>query len=109
VGPIFMVQLNIAASEDERWNKWYNEVHLAEVTSLSDQIVRATRYRKFDGNAGFDYIAVYEFATKEALDAFIAHPELKRLGDEYVRVWGPYSNRARGFYEPIFELPLPPA
>jgi hypothetical protein len=100
-----MVQLNIAVSEDERWNKWYDEVHLKEVTSLSDQIVRATRYRKFDGDAAFDYIAIYEFTTQEALDAFIAHPELKRLGEEYVQAWGPYGNRVRGFYKPIFDMP----
>lgn len=100
MGPLFMVQLNVAASEAERWNKWYNEVHLDEVCSLSDQIVSAKRYRRFDGNAAFEYIAIYEFASKAALEEFMAHPELKRLGEEYVRAWG--DDRVRGFYEPIF-------
>lgn len=102
--PIFMVQLNIEASDEDRWNRWYNEVHVPEVMSLSNQIISATRYRKTFGDAEHGYLAIYRFSSQVALEAFIASPELKRMGEEYAREWGSSSVRVRGFYEPIMEV-----
>lgn len=103
--PIFVVQFNVAESEGERWNRWYNEVHVREVMSLSDEIVSATRYRRTHGDVAYEYMVIYRFSSYPALEAFLAHPDLKRLGEDYLREWGESSERVRGFYQPIFEMP----
>ena len=103
--PLFVVQLNVDKSEEERWNAWYNEVHVPEVMSLSDQIVSATRYRRTNGDVGYEYMAIYRFASEEALTAFLAHPGLAQMGKDYEAEWGKFSSRVRGFWEPIFQLP----
>lgn len=100
---LFVVQLNVAKSDENRWNRWYNEVHVPEVMSLSNEIISATRYRRISGDVSYEYMAIYRFASEEALKRFLAEPRLKEMGEEYLHEWGDISDRVRGFWEPIFE------
>lgn len=72
--------LKIIASEcrieDEgKFNKWYNEVHIPLLFKYQG-IKRAGRYRQLDDNKEHPkYLALYEFESKEAMDAFESSPE----------------------------------
>jgi hypothetical protein len=101
--PLFVVQLNVDKDVEDRWNEWYNTVHVPEVMSLSDEITEATRYRRTNGDVEYEYMAIYRFASEEALATFLQHPHLAEMGEDYLREWGEHSSRVRGFWEPILQ------
>jgi hypothetical protein len=57
--------------QEDEYNEWYDNVHLADVTTLIPGIVAARRYRSSDlmrlpGDYGdFDYMAIYEIDTED--------------------------------------------
>lgn len=102
--PIFLVALNIEASEEDRWNEWYERVHVPEVVSVSKDILSATRYRMLEGNLGFRYLAIYRFGTRLGLESFMQSSALAEMSARYTAEWGDVSGRGRGAWSPISHL-----
>ncbi len=82
---------------DEKFNQWYNETHVPMLLK-HPALKRVTRYKRIGGDETLPpYIAVYEFANKEALDAYLNSPERTaalenteetwKMGEEF-KVWG---------------------
>ena len=67
--------INVVATEcwpgeDEKFNKYYSEVHTPMLLKYKG-IKKATRYRKIgDKEEGPKYLGIYEFESKKALDIF---------------------------------------
>ena len=84
--------LNIVATEcspenDAKFNKWYNEVHIPMLLKYQG-IKKVTRYKILDEKQEKPrYIAVYEYDTKEALNALTASPEFKAAIEEMQETW----------------------
>jgi uncharacterized protein (TIGR02118 family) len=84
--------INIVASEchpeeEERFNKWYNEVHVPLLFKYKG-MKRVTRCRRFDENKERPkYLALYEFESKEAMDTFENSPERAAAMEEMEETW----------------------
>ena len=67
--------IQIVASEstpekEEAFNKWYTEVHVPMLFAY-EGVKQASRYQRIgDDENGAKFLAIYEFETKEAMDAF---------------------------------------
>ena len=67
--------IQIVASEstpekEAEFNKWYTEVHVPMLFAY-EGVKQASRYQRIsDYVQGAKFLAIYEFETKEAMDAF---------------------------------------
>jgi uncharacterized protein (TIGR02118 family) len=84
--------LNIVATEcppknDAKFNKWYDEVHIPMLFKYQG-MKKVTRYKILDEKQEKPrYIAVYEYNTKEDLNALTASPEFKAAIEEMQETW----------------------
>jgi hypothetical protein len=83
------------------FNHWYDTDHAPKVLQFNSA-VSARRYRKLAGSDEYQYMAVYEFASKEAFERFQASDHLKQLVREYDAEFGTTSERERFVYEQIW-------
>jgi heme-degrading monooxygenase HmoA len=61
------------AKEDE-YNRWYSEVHLPMLFGF-EGVKRASRYKLIGDNPVHNrFLAIYEFETREDMDAFTKSP-----------------------------------
>ena len=98
---LFVVRATIAAEQEARFNKWYNEEHVPQVLRYNGA-VSARRYRKLAGEHKYDYMAVYEFASEEILHRFLRSDALKDLRAEYDKHFGAVSERAGESWVQVF-------
>ncbi len=56
----------VEVSREDEFNKWYDEVHIPDVTSVSG-VVSGRRFRKAGGadDGGYPYLAIYELDTED--------------------------------------------
>jgi len=79
--------LNIVATEcvpedDANFNKWYDEVHIPMLFK-NKNLKKVTRYKVATQKGEKPrYMAIYEYDTREALNAFPASPEFKAAIEE---------------------------
>ena len=84
--------LGIGASDcrpedEEKYNKWYNEVHVPMCLKFKG-IKRASRFKRIgDDKERPKYLVFYEFESKEAKEAFDTSPELKAAMEESKETW----------------------
>jgi heme-degrading monooxygenase HmoA len=84
---INMVMVDCRAEVEEKYNQWYNEVHIPMCLKY-EGMLRATRYRLLNGPAGqARYLTVYEFRDQDAMDAFPKSPECKAATQEMRDSW----------------------
>jgi uncharacterized protein (TIGR02118 family) len=81
--------INIVATQctpenDAKFNKWYNEVHIPMLMKFKG-MKKVTRYRIIDEKPRF--LAVYEYDTKEDLDALSKSPEFQAAMAEMQQTW----------------------
>lgn len=100
--------LNIVATEcsaenEARFNKWYNEVHVPMLFKYKG-MKKVGRYRLTgESKDQAKYLAIYEFETKEAMEAFPKSPELAAGLEEMQGSWkdGEINIKWMAVYEPI--------
>ena len=79
--------LNIVATECDpkdtvKFNQWYDEVHIPMLLKCRD-LKKVTRYRMLDSDKEkAKFLAIYEFESKEALEAYSRSHEFKAAIDE---------------------------
>ena len=67
---IFLAASECRSDVEEKYNKWYNEVHIPNVMKYKG-IKRAARYKRLDDKMECTkYLAIYEFESKEAADGW---------------------------------------
>jgi hypothetical protein len=101
--PMFIVQLVVDADVEDRWNEWYNAVHLPEVMAASRGILSATRYRQTGGTGTYTYCAVYEFEDDLAMKEFMESDRLAAMSAQYNLDWAGKSSRINHFYVPFVQ------
>ena len=101
---INVVGVHCRPDQEEKLNRWYNERHIPDLLKFKG-VKKATRYTLLtpdEAHAGSPdikypmYLAVYEFESQEAYEAFETSPEraeaMKELNetwaeDKYELVW----------------------
>jgi antibiotic biosynthesis monooxygenase (ABM) superfamily enzyme len=100
--------INVVATEcppedEAKFNKWYNEVHIPMLFKYKG-MKKVTRYKKMDGKSRMPkYLAVYEYDTREALDAISQSQEYKDAIAEMQETQQdlPFEIKWASGYEPI--------
>ena len=92
----------VEASREDEFNKWYDEVHIPDVTSVKG-VVSGQRYKKAGpAEAGaFNYLAIYQL---DADDIGATMKELMdRIGDGTFVMSEAFEgdNNSTGLFEPI--------
>ena len=74
--------------EEEKFNKWYNEIHVPMMLKFRG-IEQAARYKVISDKTALPrYINVYKFPSKQDFEAFEKSPEYAAALDEMVETWG---------------------
>ena len=86
------VMINIVATQcqpadEKKFNQWYNEVHVPLLMKFKG-MTKVSRYEMTGDVKDFPkYLAVYEFESQKALEAFNNSPELAAALKEMNETW----------------------
>jgi hypothetical protein len=76
------------AQDEEKFNKWYNEVHIPMLLK-SKKLKSVTRYKVAAASSQpAQYTAVYRFKNKADFDAYQGCPERAAALKEMKETWG---------------------
>ena len=98
---LLMVMADVPSDKEEEFNRWYNEEHLEDVTSVPG-VLNGARYQAVKG--GPKYLAIYELETYEVTQT----PEFTKIREqptEWSKTMSPSiigTNFARYTYRQIF-------
>jgi hypothetical protein len=98
---LFVVRASVTKEKEAAFNKWYDEEHVPQVLQYNGA-VSARRYKQILGEDKHQYMAVYEFASEEVFQRFMASEHLKTLIKDYDANFGDSSERARSAYVQVF-------
>ena len=98
---LFVVRANIPKDKEAAFNRWYNSEHAPQVLRYNGA-VSARRYKRILGDDKFEYMAVYEFASEEVYQRFMASDALKALRAEYDKHFGSVSERIANGYVQVW-------
>ncbi|MDO8473629.1 MAG: DUF4286 family protein [Dehalococcoidia bacterium] len=103
-GPIINIVATECPSEIEsKFNKWYNEVHVPMLLKFKG-LKGVTRYKLAKESAGHPaYLAVYEFESQEAFEAYKSSPVVGAVREEMGQTWPDkkFEMKYQVQYEPI--------
>jgi uncharacterized protein (TIGR02118 family) len=81
-----IIQIVASQSDPEReaeFNRWYTEVHVPMLFGY-EGVKQASRYKRIgEGENSTKYLAIYEFESKEAMEAFPASPEFAAAVEDF--------------------------
>ena len=100
---IHVVATECQPEVEEKFNKWYDEVHIPLLFKFKG-MRQATRYQKLFETKGYpEYLTIYKFESKEAYQAYRDSPELAYSTEEMNQAWkeGGFEVKWRVQYEPI--------
>ena len=98
---IFVVRAVIAPEREAAFNEWYDNEHAPQLLQYNGA-VGARRYKRIMGDDKWQYLAVYEFASREAFETFLESDHLKTLRSEYDAHFGDVSEREGLGYEQVW-------
>jgi hypothetical protein len=101
---ILLIVANEPSAEREaEYNEWYTEKHVPMMFRFKG-MKKASRYRLSDENKeSSKYLAVYEFDSKEGLEAFPKSPEFAAAVKDFDEKWkdGGFERKWGASYELI--------
>ena len=89
---------------EEKFHKWYGEIHIPMLLKFKG-LRKVTRYKRIYENEKYPkYLAIYEFDSQKAFEAYEVSPELAAASkEEHEVTWreGGYNLIWRAQYEPM--------
>ena len=84
----FMVATECAPEVEEKFNKWYEEVHIPMLLEMKG-LKEVSRYKLVRGNNDQypKYLATYKFENMEAYEEFENGPVLAACKEEMAETW----------------------
>lgn len=98
---LWINRATITAEHEKDYNRWYNTEHCPDVLRFPGAL-SARRYRKILGDDRYQYMTIYEFENKEALERYRTSDRRQALMAEYDAKFGDVSERDRAAYEQIW-------
>jgi antibiotic biosynthesis monooxygenase (ABM) superfamily enzyme len=98
---LFTVKSTITPEREKEFNEWYNHEHIPDVFKFKG-VVSARRYKAIMPEDKFQYIAVYEFESEEALRRFLSSDHLGWLKKEFDSHFGDVTERQRAAYVQVW-------
>ena len=100
---IHLVGTRCQPEVEEKFNSWYDQTHIPMLLKF-EGLRGATRYKVLKAGEGYpEYVAIYEFDSREAFESYEASAELAAALDEMRETWkeGGYETVWRVQYEAI--------
>ena len=85
---LLIIMASIAAEKEEVFNRWYNEDHLPKVLERMPGVLSGRRYKIMEGEENYQFMAMYEFESYEALEAATKTKQAQQLVREYDETFG---------------------
>jgi len=85
---LFIVMAKMSPEKEEAYNRWYNEEHLPRVLERLPGILSGHRYKIIEGEEEYQFLALYEFESYEAVDAALNSDAIRQLIREYNEAFG---------------------
>ncbi len=98
---LFIVKATITKEQEQAFNRWYNEEHIPQVLQFPG-LVSARRYKAFEGEDKWQYMAVYELQDEATYHRLMASDHMKQLRAEYDKHFGKVSERVRCGYTQVW-------
>jgi antibiotic biosynthesis monooxygenase (ABM) superfamily enzyme len=104
---INLVGTKCRPDQETKYNKWYDEIHIPMLLKFKG-LKAVTRYKlAADDKNASPYISIFQFESKEALDAYNKSPELAAAREEMKQSWpdvGCWEVTQRTPYQQIFAV-----
>jgi hypothetical protein len=85
---INIVGTQCTPADEEKFNKWYNEVHIPMLLKYK-KLLGVARYRVIDESSKQPrYIAVYKYASRKDMESMGSSPEFAAAIKEMQETWG---------------------
>ena len=100
---IHIVAIQCKPEFKEKFNAWYNEVHIPMLLK-SKGLIEVTRYKVITETGEYpEYLTIYDFESQKALEAYETGPDLAAARDESKETWKEkgYEVKWRVQYEAI--------
>ena len=85
---ILTVVLPVPPGKAAEWNRWYDGHHMPTVLQIAPEIVVGHRYAPISEPSTGDYLVLYEFSSRAALDEWQTGPTVAGKHHEYKEKWG---------------------
>lgn len=100
---INVVATQCQPEDEEKFNKWYNEVHIPMLLKFKG-IKEVTRYKLINGTEEYPkYLAIYKFQNQNVFQLFQTSSEIEATREEMMETWKGEGFKIRWLvqYEPI--------
>ncbi|MCK9275860.1 MAG: hypothetical protein M0P57_12300 [Syntrophales bacterium] len=85
---MLVIMAQVPPDKEEAFHHWYNDEHLPRVLELLPGVVSGRSYKIMEGDEEYQFMALYEFLSYEALNAALDSEAMKRLIQEYDEAFG---------------------
>ncbi len=85
---LFIVKANVKPEQEDAFNRWYDEDHMPKALNRFPGVISGRRYKIMDGGDGYNYMALYEFESKEKLNETMKSDALQGLIQEFEAAFG---------------------
>jgi hypothetical protein len=85
---LLIIMAKVPLEKEEAFNRWYNEEHLPRALERLPGAISGRRYRIMEGDPEYQFIALYEFESYQALDDALKSDAMKQLVEEYNEAFG---------------------
>jgi len=85
---VFIVMAKVKPEDEDAFNQWYNEEHLPRALERFPGVLSGRRYKVMEGENEYQFLALYEFESYEAMHAAVNSDVIKQLIKEFDEAFG---------------------
>ena len=90
---VFIVMAKVKPEQEDAFNRWYDEDHMPKALNRFPGVISGRRYKIMDGGDGYNYMALYEFESKEKLNETMKSDALQNLIQEFDAAFGEVNRK----------------
>lgn len=90
---VFIVMAKVKPEQEYAFNRWYDEDHMPKALNRFPGVISGRRYKIMDGGDGYNYMALYEFESKEKLNETMKSDALQNLIQEFDAAFGEVNRK----------------
>ena len=85
---LFIVMAKVKPEDEDAFNRWYNEDHLPKALERFPGVLSGRRYKILEGEDEYQYMALYEFESYDAMHATVNSTVIQGLIQEFNAAFG---------------------
>jgi antibiotic biosynthesis monooxygenase (ABM) superfamily enzyme len=90
---LFIVMAKVKPEDEDAFNQWYNEEHLPRALERFPGVLSGRRYKVLEGEDEYQFLALYEFESYEAMHSAVNSDVIKQLIKEFDEAFGDVQRR----------------